>query len=397
MIKPEKDFFIDVGFCQKEKYPQEICGDVYLTRRISAENRTVAVLSDGLGSGVKANILASMTASMALNFTSMNSPLAHIADIIMQTLPIDRERKVSFSSFTIIDVEADGLVHLIEYGNPDLICLRQNEDIKRERSEIKIKNRYKLTEKMYYSQFKGLKEDRIIVFSDGITQSGMGTRVYPFGWSQKNVRNYLIEKVKSNSEIASEELSKSLLAKAIFNDANRAKDDITAGVIYLREPRRVMLCSGPPYNDSKDTMLAKNLDAFEGKKIISGGTTANIIARELKRKITTNITRISSGLPPASTIDNIDLVTEGILTIGKVLTMLEDGVRADMLKSDPASELCRMLIQNDEIHFVVGTRVNEAHQDPGLPVELEIRRNVIKKIAHTLEEKYLKKSIIEYI
>jgi hypothetical protein len=51
----------------------------------------------------------------------------------------------------------------------------------------------------------------------------------------------------------------------------------------------------------------------------------------------------------------------------------------------------------DVIHFLVGTCVNIAHQDPNLPVELEIRRNVIKKIIRILEEKFLKQVKVQYL
>jgi len=391
------DFFIDIGFSQMQKHAQVICGDVFLTRKVSEENRTIVVMSDGLGSGVKANILASMTASMALNFIAMNSPLAHTADIIMNTLPIDRERRISFSSFTIIDIESDGLVHIVEYGNPETICIRNGKPIELEKSEIKVENKYNLNQKLFHSNFKGQKEDRIVVCSDGVTQAGIGTAANPFGWSLKKTQRYVIDKIHQDPKISSYDLSKKILSKSLAIDSHKAKDDITAGTIYLREPRKLMLCSGPPYHEEKDGQLAFSLDNFAGKKVICGGTTANIIARELKRDIETNITRFSGALPPTSIIENIDLVTEGILTIGKAHKQLEEGFQYTPSPKDPATELCNMFLEHDEIYFTVGTKVNEAHQDPALPIELEIRRNVIKKIAQTLEDTYLKKTCIEYI
>ena len=391
------NYYIDVAFCQKEKHANEICGDVFLTKRISAEDRTIIVLSDGLGSGIKANILASMTASMAINFTSMNSPLDHTAEIIMDTLPIDRERKIGFSSFTIIDIEADGFIHIVEYGNPEVIYIRDNKLIKLSKSQIKIKEKYKLKQQLYYCNFEGNKNDRIVMCSDGVSQSGIGSKPYPFGWEMSNVTDFTKTEIAENPGISSYDLSRKLMNKAIANDAYKTKDDITAGVIYLREPRKMMICSGPPYNEAKDNSLAKDLDTFPGTKVICGGTTANIIARELKRNISTDISFTTPTLPPISRMENIDLITEGILTLGKVHRLLEDGFRPDTVSKDPAVLLCNELMLHDEIQFVVGTKVNEAHQDPSLPVELEIRRNVIKKIAKELEENYLKKIHIHYI
>lgn len=390
-------FFIDVAGLQKEKFANEICGDVFLTKKVSAEDRTIIVLSDGLGSGIKANILASMTASMAVNFTSMNSPLAHTAEIIMNTLPIDRERKVGYSSFTIIDIEEGGTIHLVEYGNPEIIYFRENEPVQLRKTPVKIKSKYRLKQSLYYSSFTGKKNDRIVICSDGVSQSGIGSKVYPFGWEIKNVNEFVKQEINKEPSISSFDLSRKLINKAIANDAYKAKDDITAGVVYLREARRMMICSGPPYDNKKDTLLAKDLDLFDGTKIICGGTTANIIARELHRDILTDLSFTGHHLPPVSKMEKIDLITEGILTLGKAHSLLEENFKPDFTSKDPAVMLCNQFMLHDEILFVVGTKVNEAHQDPNLPVELEIRRNVIKKIARELEDNYLKKISINYI
>ncbi|MBN2485199.1 MAG: SpoIIE family protein phosphatase [Bacteroidales bacterium] len=391
------NFYIDVASIQKEKHANEICGDVFLTKKVSAEDRTIIVLSDGLGSGIKANILASVTASMAVNFTSMNAPLAHTAEIILSTLPVDRERKVGYSSFTIIDIEAGGTIHFVEYGNPEILYFRENETLELKKTPVTIKNRFRLKQPLFYSNCTGRRNDRIVVCSDGISQSGIGSRAYPFGWGIKNVNAYIRDEISRHPGISSFDLCRKLLANAIANDTFKAKDDITAGVVYLREARRLMVCSGPPYDENKDTMLARDLDRFAGTKIICGGTTANIIAREMHREICTNLSHTSFQLPPVSSMDNIDLITEGILTLGKAHRLLEEGFKPDLVSKDPAVMLCNHFLLHDEIVFVVGTKVNEAHQDPSLPVELEIRRNVIKKIARELEDNYLKTININYI
>lgn len=390
-------FYIDVAGFQKEKHSNEICGDVFMTRKVTNEDRTIIVLADGLGSGTKANILASMTASMAINFSSMNAPLEHTAQIILNTLPIDRERKAGYSSFSIIDIEADGAIHLVEYGNPEMVYLRNGESISLEKAMVKIRNRYRMKQALYFSSLSGKMNDRIIVFSDGISQSGIGSKVYPFGWQVKNVRAFVENEIKQEPAISSFDLSRKLTRKAIANDAYRPKDDITAGVVYLRQARKLLVCTGPPFHESKDKDLASEFDTFPGSKVICGGTTANILSRELNRTIRTEISFSQGNLPPVSKMEKVDLITEGILTLGKTHCLLEENFRPEFTSSDPATMLCNQFMLHDEIQFIVGTRVNEAHQDPTLPVELEIRRNVIKKIARELEEKYLKTIIINYI
>ena len=169
---------------------------------------------------------------------------------------------------------------------------------------------------------------------------------------------------------------------------------MTCAVIYYRSPRQTMVISGPPFHPDQDKEYARQLDSFDGKKIICGGTTANIIARELGRDIFTSLKR-SGGLPAASEMNGIDLVTEGILTLSKTYQLLKD--RDAVHTPSAATALAELLRESDVIHFYVGTRINEAHQDPTLPRELEIRRNIIKKIIRILEEEYLKEIRLNYI
>ncbi len=389
------DMFVEVEYSQRQKAGNEICGDVFLSQKINAEKRTIVILSDGLGSGIKANILATMTGSMAMNFIRANSPIEHTAKIIMNTLPVDSARKVSFSSFTIIDI-LDKRVKLMEYGNPGALIWKEGAFVEPQKSKVKIKNN-RVKHGLYTSEFDIELNDRIIVFSDGVTQSGMGNEKMPFGWGREAVEEYLNDFLQKNSDVSAREVSSSILRQSIKNDSFMAKDDITCGTIYLREPRKVLFCTGPPYKKENDKFLAGQVDGFQGQKIISGGTTAQIVSRILNREVEVDIKTAFKGLPPESKMEGVDLVTEGIITIGKVSEYLD---RMDKLEENipgPAGKILKYFYQNDEVDFLVGTKVNEAHQDPNLPVELEIRRNVIKKIARLLEEKFLKKTVITYV
>ncbi|MFA6951445.1 MAG: stage II sporulation protein E, partial [Lentimicrobiaceae bacterium] len=174
-------------------------------------------------------------------------------------------------------------------------------------------------------------------------------------------------------------------------------DDTSCAVIYFRQPRKLLICTGPPFEDSNDKILAQKIEKFEGRKIICGATTGDIIARELDRKIVDTFDFDDPDLPPISLMDGVDLVTEGILTLGKVTEILKKYSNSTRLTKGPADRIVQMLIESDEINFVVGTRINIAHQDPSLPVELEIRRTVVKRIARILEDKFLKEVNFTYI
>ena len=173
-------------------------------------------------------------------------------------------------------------------------------------------------------------------------------------------------------------------------DSFEPKDDITSGVIYLRHPRLLLLVTGPPFSETRDQELASVVKSFNGRKVICGGTTAQILSRELDEEIEMDLDNLDPEIPPPSRMEGVELITEGTLTLSKVAEMLESGQKPETARSNAASDLVSILLDSDVIYFVVGTRVNEAHQDPNLPVELDIRRNIINKIAALLEEKYLK-------
>ena len=77
--------------------------------------------------------------------------------------------------------------------------------------------------------------------------------------------------------------------------------------------------------------------------------------------------------------------------------MLDQAIDLDHKRPNAATRLVELLLNSDIIHFLVGTRINEAHQDPNVPVELDLRRNIIRKIASLLETRYLKESRLQFM
>jgi hypothetical protein len=393
----ERNFFIEVNSQQRNHHGERICGDVFLYRYIKEEDRVIAVLSDGMGHGVKANILATLTSTMALNFTREHKEVDTIAEIIMNTLPVCSERKISYSTFTIVDIETSGKTNILEYDNPAAIILRGREQLDPSWKKVTLSKGRNSGKVLRTCSFMPGKEDRIIICSDGVSQSGMGSEQYPFGWDRDNIAYYASSLVSGEPSVSAITLAGKIVTMAHKNDGYRAMDDISCATIYFREPRKLLLCTGPPYEKEKDTELAARVSDYKGKVIISGGTTADIIARVLGRQIVDELIFEDPELPPESFIDGIDLVTEGILTLQKVNEILKSYNNSVRLGKGPADKIVRLLMESDEIHFVIGTRINIAHQDPTLPVDLEIRRTVVKRIARLLEEKWLKKVTFEYI
>ncbi len=399
MLEKEK-FFIEVGSYQNNKFNNIVCGDCVLLRKCVGENRNIVVLSDGLGSGVKANVLSTMTASMAMNFRVRHEPVLRTIKAIMDTLPVDSVRNISYSTFTIVDVDSDGEAKIVEFDNPPLLLVRDNSIYKIDSNEIVIKREaegeHQDERVIKISDLKLKKEDRLICFSDGVSQSGIGNRDMPFGW-EDGINDFVKELIEKNPRISARELSMRIVKQAELNDILKPKDDTSCVVLYVREPRRLLICTGPPFSESKDKYLAEIVNLYKGKKIVCGGTTSQILSRELKREITVNIDDIAAGLPPSSQMEGIDLMTEGIITLGALSELLRKGMNNNMQGEGPAWEIYRMILDADIIDLVVGTKINVAHQDPSLPVELEIRRNVVKNIATLLEEKFMKEVRLKFI
>ena len=391
------NFHIDVDIQRKNHEGERICGDVFLSEKFKEENRLIILLSDGLGHGVKANVLANLTATMALNFAKEHKEVHTIADIIMNTLPVDKERQISYATFTIININHTGETTILEYDNPQTLIFRGKKLFSPNWKCIVLESEKNRGKEIKSCTFQAKKEDRIVFCSDGVVQSGLGTEKYPFGWGHENFTEFLKRLLTNNPGISSSKLTLKVINMAYQNDLYQAKDDTSCGSVYFREPRRLIISTGPPFDEKKDKELADRVNQFEGSKIISGATTADIISRELDKEITDSFEFEDPDLPPVSYMEGIDLITEGILTLSKVSEILQEYHNNYSLKKGPADQIVKMLKESDEIHFVIGTKINVAHQDPSLPVELEIRRTVVKRIAQILEEKFLKEVSLKYI
>ena len=396
----EKKYHAEVGHFQINHKGESICGDVFLSKRIPEENRVLCVLSDGMGHGVRANVLATLTATISLNFSIEHKDANALAGIIMKALPVCSERNISYATYTIIDIsiECDN-VSILEYDNPQTFIMRGNRIYQPEWTHVTYKgdSKDKRVMDLKKCSFVPQIEDRIIFCSDGITQSGLGNGI-AMGWGRNELMQFVRGIIETSPTMSAANLAERVVKRASANDLYTPKDDLTCGVVYFRRPRKAILCTGPPFNPEKDNEFANILKSFKGEKIISGATTAEIIARELDREVT-NEERFDPSLPPSSTMEGIDLVTEGVLTLSKATYMLNNiGLNSrTQFGRGPADQICRLLLNIDEIYILVGTKINETHHDPSLPVEIEIRRHLVQRLAKVLSEKFMKVVTIEYM
>lgn len=384
--------FIDIGCCRKKKYNQNAYGDYFISKRFKDSNRVIGILSDGLGSGIKANILSCMTATMLLKFIEAQSDISEACETIMNSLPVCKVRKISYSTFSAIDCDEEGNAKIVEEGNPEFLWIRNNKIMQPDYKVITSKTFANRHMRLYSLKLE--KDDRIIFCSDGVTQAALGSKELKLGVRREGLIQIVQEKLNEKPFISSDELAKYIIRQIeVIEPDHKLKDDTSAVCFYFRNPRKSVVFTGPPYDAEQDAQYAKSFYTFKGKKAIAGGTTANLIARELNLEITADRNINVGKLPGISYMQGVDLVTEGILTLTRTAEYLEHG----SFKDDAAGKLVNFLLDSDEIKFMVGVKLNQAHYNPNLPVEIEIRKNVIRKMVGILEEKYIKKVEVVYI
>ena len=388
----EPELIIQVDSCQLPCRGQQISGDLFVSRQLDQGARIVSVLADGLGCGVEAAALASVTAAMAQEYVAWNIDTGKAASILMDSLPVEATRQISYSSFTLVDAQVDGRTRIFEHGNPPCLLVRAGQTLPLERRELSQPRWGQRV--LQVSECQTRSGDRILVWSDGVTQSGQGCQPRPPGGGEAEAQAFVLQALARSPELSARQLSELIVDWAVVRDGGTPGDDLSCSVIAFRPPRRLLILTGPPYDQSRDPEFARLLETPGARKIICGGTTAAIIGRERNREALPDRSGYDREVPQASRMEGAELVTEGCLTLGKVAALLESGVPAG--QRNAATAMVELLLDSDLISFQVGTRVNAAHQDPSLPVELDIRRNVIKRIQALLESTFLKQVSITY-
>ena len=390
-------FFIEVDHAQEQKAGQAACGDVFLSQKLDGGERVISVLADGLGSGIKASVLATLTATMAARYAAEDADIARAARTILETLPVCSERQIAYSTFTIVDMDRRGETRIVEYDNPPFLLLRGSEVVPVPQSELRLPTALGRDAVIREARFSAQPGDRIVICSDGITQAGVGQRATPLGWGSEAEATFLRSILKERPTISARQLARAVVQKSLSLDGQKAKDDTSCGVIYLRKPREVMVFTGASVNRAMDKELAKLAVSFQGRKVICGGTTAGILSRELGRTLTMDLRELDPDVPPVSSLEGFDLVTEGAITLAMVARMLEEHDNPELLKPNAATRLAGVLLDSDIIHIMAGTKINEALQDPSLPQDLDIRRNILRRLKTVLTEKFLKEVRVKFV
>jgi len=386
--------YIDTSFESLNKYNEELCGDK--VEIIRDENSVVVVLADGLGSGVKANILATLTAKIIGTIMANGSSIDEAVETIANTLPVCRERGIAYSTFSILQVFNTGEGYLVEFDNPSVFRLRKGKPYNIETTKRVISGKT-----IKEGRFTVTYDDMFIIVSDGVIHAGIG-QTLNLGWQWNNVSEYIQRTYKN--DISAKTITKLLLSVCDNLYAHEPGDDTTVVTVNIRKPVKLNVMVGPPIDAVEDREIIYDFTALEGKKVVCGGTTSQIVARELKKEIKTNFDYYNPSVPPTADIEGIDLATEGVLTLRKTLDYIKacDSSESTMMdflnlnKKDGASRLARILLEEStNIHFIVGRAMNPAHQNPEFPFNLSLKLKLVEEIVIYLR-KLGKQVTLEY-
>ncbi len=378
------DLCADIGYKSVNHYGEELCGD-HVDVVEQDENSTVIVLADGLGSGVKASILSTLTSKIISTMMAEGLPIEECVSTIAATLPVCSVRGVAYSTFTIIHLKNNETAEVIQYDNPQVIVIRDEQNYDYPKTEMNIGGK-----KIFKSIIKLHENDIFVAMSDGCPHAGIGMS-YNFGWKREDIISFV--ETLAPVGYTAKTLSTILVDECYKLYGGKPGDDATACVVRIRKREPMNILFGPPSNRDDANRMMSLFFSKEGKHIICGGTTSSIAAKYLNKPIKASLNFERSDVPPIAEIEGVDLVTEGVITVNKVLEYAKDYLGDNeyyehwSLKRDGASLISRLLFEEaTDINFYVGRAINPAHQNPDLPINFSIKMNLVEELSACLKK-----------
>ncbi len=379
---------VDVAYKSLNKFNEVLCGDK--VELLKTEDSNIMILADGMGSGVKANILATLTSKILGTMFLNGATLEECVETIVETLPICRVRQVAYSTFSILQVFHSGEAYLVEFDNPSCIFIRNGQLVPIPRNIREVQGK-----KINEYRFRVQRGDALILMSDGTVHAGVG-QLLNFGWLWEDIAKYAVKQYALT-------ISAMRLAAAICQACDelyqyRPGDDTTVACMRIINAKPVHLMTGPAQDPSMDEEMVKGFMSGDDstKRIVCGGTSATIVSRVLKKKLDVSMNYVDPDIPPIAYMDGIELVTEGVLTLNRVVQLLRRYAKNETVSEDffleldkqnGASMVAKMLIEDcTELHLYVGKAINSAYQNPGLPFDLGIRQNLVEQLKTVVEE-----------
>ena len=389
---------VDVAYKSLNKFKEVLCGDK--VELLQTEDSNIMILADGMGSGVKANILATMTSKILGTMFLNGATLEECVETIVETLPVCQVRQVAYSTFSILQVFHDGEAYLVEFDNPGCIFIRNGNLVSIPQNTRVIRNK-----SINEYRFRVKKGDALILMSDGTIHAGVG-QLLNFGWLWNDIASYAVKQYRLTISAARLAAVLSRACDELYQ--YKPGDDTTIAVMRIIDRKTVHLMTGPPRRPEDDSCMVEDFLSGDDtiKKIVCGGTSANIVSRVMEKNLTVSLDYNDPDIPPIAHIDGVELVTEGVLTLNRVLKLLRRYVKNESVteeffleldKSNGASMVAKMIIEDcTELQLYVGKAINSAYQNPGLPFDLGIRQNLVEQLKHVVEEMGKKVTVTYY-
>ena len=379
---------VDVAYKSLNKFTEVLCGDK--VELLKTDDSNIMILADGMGSGVKANILATLTSKILGTMFLNGATLEECVETIVETLPICKVRQVAYSTFSILQVFHSGAAYLVEFDNPSCIFIRNGKLVPIPQNIREVQGK-----KINEYRFQVQRGDALILMSDGTVHAGVG-QLLNFGWLWEDIAKYAVKQYALT-------ISAMRLAAAICQACDelyqyRPGDDTTVACMRIINAKPVHLMTGPAQDPSMDEEMVRSFMSGDDstKRIVCGGTSATIVSRVLKKRLDVSMDYVDPDIPPIAYMDGIELVTEGVLTLNRVVQLLRRYVKNETVSEDffleldkpnGASMVAKMLIEDcTELHLYVGKAINSAYQNPGLPFDLGIRQNLVEQLKTVVEE-----------
>lgn len=373
----------DIGYKSVFHYGEQLCGD-HVDVVKDEDNSAVVVLADGLGSGVKASILSTLTSKIISTMIAEGMPLEQCVETIAMTLPVDKEKNVAYSTFTIIHIEKCERANIIQFDNPMVIMIRDGKHFHYPRKELEI-----FGKKIFETSLRLHKGDTFIAMSDGCPHASVGLS-YNMNWQRDDIISF----VQSFGHVGytAKTVATMLVDECYKQYGEKPLDDATACVVKIRETKKANLMFGPPVRKEDDEYMMHEFFESGDIHIVCGGTSANVAARYLGEEVVPLMNSGVNGIPPLSEIRGVDLVTEGIVTMSKVVEYAKNYVGDNELykewayERDGASSICRLLFEKStEVNLFIGNAVNESHQDEEMGISFRRKMELVKSLADSLE------------
>jgi len=377
------DLCCDIGFKSINHAGEQLCGD-HVDIAEQEDGSTVIVLADGLGSGVKASILSTLTSKIISTMLAAGLSLEECVETIAATLPVCSVRGVAYSTFTILRIIQNRTAEVIQYDNPHVILLRDGANWDYPRQEMFIGGK-----KIYRSVIRLQENDVFIAMSDGCPHAGIGVG-YNFGWKREDIISYM--EAMNLCGYSAKLLSTMLVDECDRLYGGKPGDDATSCVVRMRRRVPMNMLFGPPGNRDDVNRMMSLFFAKEGKHIVCGGTTSSLAAKWLNKPLRPSL-NFEGDIPPIAKLEGVDLVTEGVITVNRVVQYAQDFIADNNCydewsnQKDGASMISRLLFEEaTDINFYVGRAINPAHQNPDLPINFSIKMNLVQELSAALQK-----------